>query len=178
MSHRSHSQAASSQWSASWVIISLVAVMLLAVGLLIALSPPSAQSQTGTVSNSVLTAPELSYDFGDISMAEGRVTKVFRVSNTTASAITARKLFTSCMCTSATLIVDERRVGPFGMEGHGGPIPTINEEIPSGGGAVVEVTFDPAAHGPAGVGPIARSVFLETADGKKLVFGIKAQVRP
>ena len=72
----------------------------------------------------------------------------------------------------------DRRVGPFGMEGHGGPIPTINEELPANQEVQVEVMFDPAAHGPAGVGPITRNVILETSDGKKLVFEIKAKVTP
>ena len=64
------------------------------------------------------------------------------------------------------------------MEGHGSPVPTINEELPAGQEAQIEVVFDPAAHGPAGVGPISRNVFVETTDGKKLVFEIKAQVTP
>ncbi len=168
----------SNRSSTTWVVVSVVAVMLLAVGALVALSPPSAQSQNAAVSNSVLAALETSYDFGTVSMAKGKVTKLFKVDNSTLAPITVRKLYTSCMCTTASLVQGERRVGPFGMEGHGGPIPTINEELAAGETAQVEVTFDPAAHGPAGVGPITRNVFVETTDGKKLVFEIKARVTP
>lgn len=177
MSHRSHYRSTSNNRSTTWVV-GVVAVMILAVSALIAFSPPSAQSQKGVVSNSALAAPEMAYDFGTISMAKGKVTKLFTVNNGTSGPITAHKLYSSCMCTSATLVLGDRRVGPFSMEGMGPPIPTINEEIPAGQEVQVEATFDPAAHGPAGVGPITRNVFLETTDGKKLVFEIKAQVTP
>lgn len=120
----------------------------------------------------------MAYDFGTVSMAQGQVTKTFKIKNPTPSAVTIGKLYTSCMCTTAILINSERRVGPFGMEGHGGPIPTINEELTAGGTAEIEVTFDPAAHGPAGVGAITRNILIETTDGKKLVLEIKARVTP
>lgn len=160
------------------MVVGVITFMILVVGALIAFSPPSAQSQKTTVSDSVLSASESAYDFGAISMAKGKVTKLFKIKNSTSASIAVRKLETSCMCTTATLVFGDRRVGPFSMEGMGAPIPTINEELIAGQEAQVEVTFDPAAHGPAGVGPIARNAFLETTDGKKLVFEIKAQVTP
>ena len=178
MSHKSHHYSKGDHGGAAWIIIGISALMFLVVGALIAFSLPSAQSENSGASNSALTAPEMSYDFGTVSMAEGMVTKTFAVNNKSTAVITVRKLYTSCMCTSATLVMGDRRVGPFGMEGHGGPIPTINEEIPANQDVQVEVMFDPAAHGPAGVGPITRNVILETTDGKKLVFEIKAKVTP
>lgn len=184
MSNKSHYRSANNNKSTTWVVVGVIAIMVVAVGALIAFSPPSAQSQNSLASDSVLTASERSYDFGTISMANGKVTKLFTVNNSTPASITVRKLYTSCMCTSAALVLGDRKVGPFGMEGmgdhegHGGVIPTLSEELPAGQGAQVEVTFDPAAHGPAGVGPTVRNVFMETTDGKKLVFEFKAQVTP
>lgn len=177
MSHH-HCRQQGNNSSTTWWVIGIVVVLLLGVGVLIALSPPSAQSQKAAVSDSTLTALELNYDFGSISMAKGKVTKVFTISNNTQTAITVSKLYSSCMCTSGTLVLGDRRVGPFSMEGMGPPIPTIAEELAAGQTAQVEVTFDPAAHGPAGVGPITRNVFVDTTDGKKLVFEFKAQVTP
>ncbi|MBI5733442.1 MAG: DUF1573 domain-containing protein [Candidatus Kerfeldbacteria bacterium] len=174
----SHHHSTSNHNSTTWIIVGLVTFMVLVVGILIALSPPSAQSQNSKVSNSALTAPEMVYNFGTVSMAQGQVTKIFKTNNSTSSAITISKLYTSCMCTVATLVNKGRRVGPFGMEGHGGPIPTINEELLAGETAEIEVMFDPTAHGPAGVGSITRNILIETTDGKKLVFEIKAQVTP
>lgn len=48
-----------------------------------------------------------------------------------------------------------------------GPIPTFSETLASDDRAEVEVVFDPAAHGPAGVGRLNRVVYLETSAGKK-----------
>ncbi|MEK7512412.1 MAG: DUF1573 domain-containing protein [Patescibacteria group bacterium] len=125
---------------------------------------------------SQLQAVESSYDFGSISMANGKVTKIFSIMNNTAQSITVKKLYTSCMCTKATLIKEGESFGPFGMPAHGF-IPEVNTNIESNQEAQVEVVFDPAAHGPAGVGPIGREVILETSDGK-ITLSFKANVMP
>ncbi len=124
-----------------------------------------------------VTVSERAFDFGTISMANGPVRHSFTVSNRSGAPMIAEKLYTSCMCTSAALKVGGEVSGPFGMPGHGS-IPTIKKAIPAGADAVVEVTFDPAAHGPAGIGPIERIVYLETDAGAPLEFGIKANVTP
>src|SRR3989344_5370838 len=128
-------------------------------------------------SKSLLAAGETFFDFGTISMAKGKVSKSFPITNPTANAIIAKKLYTSCMCTKASLTQGDIRVGPFGMPSHGGIVP-ISVEIAPGAEAIVEAVFDPAAHGPAGVGPISRDVYLETSDGGKLTLGFKANVIP
>ena len=110
-------------------------------------------------------------------MANGVVKKSFEIRNPSNSGATIRKVYTSCMCTSARLITKERQLGPFGMPGHG-VIPTINQSLAAGEAATLEVTFDPAAHGPAGVGPIVRNIFVESADGGKLTLEIRASVKP
>ena len=46
------------------------------------------------------------------------------------------------------------------MEGMGDKNPPVNLELPSGQTAIVTAIFDPAAHGPKGVGPFDRTVFL------------------
>lgn len=125
----------------------------------------------------VLVADERSYDFGTISMAKGKVTRTFRLRNTGGTPATIRRMSTSCMCTTATLVVGDRRRGPYGMPGHGYN-PRIDQEIAGGADASVDVTFDPTAHGPAGVGPIQRVVRIETVDGPELQLEIKAVVTP
>lgn len=124
---------------------------------------PAEASASASVSK-ILVAPETKYDFGTISMAAGKVAHLFKFKNTGAEPVTISTAYTSCMCTAATLIIDGVRKGPFGMPGHGF-LPKLNELIPAGGEVQVEVVFDPAAHGPAGVGTIARSVMLETSSG-------------
>ena len=160
--------------STLWVVIaSVVFLMLLIAGLSLA---GKKDQNRGEQDTSRLEAAESSYDFGTISMAKGKVTKIFVLKNNTSEAIMAEKLYTSCMCTQATLLKADERFGPFSMPAHG-KIPEINESIGPGQEVGIEIIFDPAAHGPAGVGPIEREVTLETSDGRfKLKF--KAQVAP
>lgn len=124
-----------------------------------------------------LSAPGAFFDFGNISMAAGKVTHRFRIRNTGDSAITINKMYTSCMCTVATLITLGGQKGPFGMPGHG-TFPAIAERIEPGGGAQVEVVFDPAAHGPAGIGPTDRTVTIATRENQVLELRFSAMVKP
>jgi len=51
------------------------------------------------------------------------------------------------------------------MPGHAGPSKT-NITVKPGESVVVETIFDPAAHGPSGVGLAERSVYLESNSQK------------
>lgn len=81
------------------------------------------------------------------------------------------------MCTTAVLVIDDKRSGPYGMPGHGF-IPKINETMNVGEEATVEVIFDPAAHGPAGVGRIERKITIENNAGQSLELEFTALVTP
>lgn len=124
-----------------------------------------------------LEARESSFDFGTISMANGIVSHSFAVKNSGAGPVTIGKVYTSCMCTVATLMRGDRKFGPYGMAGHGF-IPKINETLNMGEEVEIEVVFDPAAHGPAGVGRIQRAVTIENSAGEPLVVGFTAMVTP
>lgn len=160
------------------LIIFGVALFLIGIVVVLVLSSSNSSNANNIQSKaSVLVASETDWDFGRISMAKGIVQKIYVVKNDTTEPIIVNKVYTSCMCTRATLVVGERRAGPFGMPGHAS-IPTINEAIQPGEEASVEVVFDPAAHGPAGVGSIARTVYVESEDGGKLSLNFKAEVTP
>lgn len=124
-----------------------------------------------------LTAAESAFDFGSISMVAGTVRHQFKIKNEGPELVSISTLYTSCMCTRATLKVDDRALGPFGMPGHG-PLPRLSESLGAGAEAEVEVEFDPAAHGPAGVGRIQRTVTIENSTGQALELGIAALVTP
>ena len=126
---------------------------------------------------SPLMSMSRSFDFGTLSMAAGKVSHRFSISNTGKSAVTITRLYTSCMCTEATLITPSGRNGPFGMPGHGANA-GIFERIAPGGTAQVEAVFDPAAHGPAGIGPTERVVTIRTAEAAPLELQFTALVRP
>lgn len=138
----------------------------------------SAASVPAATSNGVLAVQETSnYEFGTISMAAGEVSRMFTITNTSDEAVVINKIYTSCMCTTAMLSVGERRFGPYGMPGHGA-IPNIGQSIEPGAEVTVEVVFDPAAHGPAGVGKIARTVTIENNAGQPVELQFSAVVTP
>ncbi|MBI4160395.1 MAG: DUF1573 domain-containing protein [Candidatus Yanofskybacteria bacterium] len=130
-----------------------------------------------TASANSIVAEETSFDFGEISMSDGKVSHVFKLKNSDKNPVELSKLYTSCMCTSAEFIRGEYNNGPFGMPGHGF-VPALNETVEPGQDFEVKVTFDPEAHGPAGVGPVNRIVYLEQKNGPKLQLQILGSVRP
>jgi len=147
-----------------------------------------ARPQAPAVSNFAALAPENlsavgleaeynSYDFGAISMAAGNVNHGFKIKNADVKPNQITKIYTSCMCTTAYLLIKDKRFGPFGMPGHGF-VPPVNKIIDAGEEATIEVIFDPAAHGPAGIGPIQRTVYVEQENQNVLQLEIAANVKP
>lgn len=115
-----------------------------------------------------LTAENNSFDFGNVPMYGGRVKHSFRLKNDGQGSVKISKIYTSCMCTEATLIIGNDKIGPFGMPGHNGLINFADQEIQAGDTATIEVFVDPAAHGPQGTGPAKKVVYIETDDSKKI----------
>ena len=128
---------------------------------------------------SALQAPEVFYDFGKISMKNGNVSKIFKVMNPTNTDIKVPSVNTSCMCTTAYILgKDGSKSRPFGMPGHGRAVPKANAIVEAGGSLDIEVVYDPNAHGPAGVGMIERSVFVEDENKNVIEFKFRANVTP
>lgn len=161
----------------NYVINGLVLAVFIGVIVLLAKENFSQSETGGATSLASLVASEQGYDFGEISMSKGTVEHTFTVVNSDSEPVEIKKIYTSCMCTQATLVYQGQTKGPFGMPGHG-PLAPVKESIAPGESAEIIVVFDPAAHGPAGVGLIERAVFLETAQGGKLTLDIKAKVTP
>ncbi len=102
------------------------------------------------------------FDWGEVSMKDGDVSHEFELKNEGTESLRIEKVFTSCMCTVASIIDDSgKKRGEFGMPGHGGSSKT-NIEIGAGESVTVNAVFDPAAHGPAAVGLAQRSIYIET----------------
>jgi hypothetical protein len=169
-----------------------ILMALVVLGGLIFLARPDPTKESNTPSstiaqgNPVLNGNSLgalvavgsaTHDFGSISMKKGVVNHTFNIKNMGMEAITINKMYTSCMCTTATLYKGEKVWGPFGMPGHG-RIPKIEEKLVSGEEGEVRISFDPAAHGPAGVGTISRSIYLENNGAEKLELQFSALVTP
>ena len=126
---------------------------------------------------SSLVTSETLHDFGTISMANGKVDHLFQISNPTNEDITISNLQTSCMCTTAYIVIGTSRVGPYGMPGMGG-MTAADSVIPANGTGIIDVVFDPAAHGPAGIGNIDRFIDATQKNGGTLQLEIKAVVTP
>ncbi|TSA45200.1 DUF1573 domain-containing protein [bacterium] len=130
---------------------------------------------SGAISS--LTASEKLYDFGKISMKDGLVNHMFKITNSSDKDVFVKKVVTSCMCTNAYIKNADGERGPFGMEGMGF-VPPANETVKAGESLEIKAVYDPNAHGPAGVGFIDRFVYLTDASGGTLQLEIKAVVTP
>lgn len=164
------------------IALAAVIVAVVLAGLIVA-AKPGAVTKTAPQAappppvKRVLLAKASSFDFGTVSMAAGKVTHRYWIKNTGSAPITIQRLYTSCMCTTAALVKANRKYDPYGMPGHGF-MPTINAPMAPNETAIVEVVFDPAAHGPAGIGPVDRFVTLQTDREPPLELAFTAVVTP
>lgn len=126
-------------------------------------------------SASALSAVESSFDFGALSMEDGDVFHEFEVKNEGVEPVNIEKVYTSCMCTTAS-ITDSygKKYGKFGMQGHGSSSKT-SIEVGPGESVIVKAIFDPAAHGPSGVGLVQRSIYIETNSSRSPKFELSFQ---
>lgn len=157
------------------IIITAITVIVLG-GLIWLGRPQNSPNTTAGLDNGILETEEKFYDFGDISMAKGKVSHSFKIKNSGSSQVQIDQINTSCMCTEATFFKDSQRFGPFGMPGHGFA-PSLNISMEPREEATMEVVFDPNAHGPAGVGKIERQVLIGGKDSS-LILNISANVTP
>lgn len=161
--------------------ILIIAIVVGVVGLLFWIGRANVGSSRNPASltavNSNLFREESFYDFGIISMAAGVVRHDFTVTNNGSEPLRIERMYTSCMCTIAEFIQNGAAAGPFGMPGHG-PVPLLRKTVAPGETVTIGVTFDPAAHGPAGIGPVEREIYLEGQNGPLLTLVIKANVTP
>lgn len=160
------------------IFLGALASLAILGGIIWLAKPDATTNQEASASgDGKLAAEESSFDFGSISMAKGNVSRNFKIKNTGAGTATINKIYTSCMCTVATLEVRREKWGPFGMPGHG-LVPNLKIKLAPGEEAGVEAVFDPAAHGPAGVGQIERAVIIESDSGEPLELRFTALVTP
>jgi len=130
--------------------------------------------QIASNQGAVLGVGEQAFDWGTIQLNGGEVTRSFEIENKGDSQLQIANLKTSCMCTKARLVV-ESEAGPwFAMHSQSQWI----GKVPPGKKAQVEVVFDPAFHGPSGVGAISRTVTMQTNDPNRssLEFRLSANV--
>lgn len=126
---------------------------------------------------SVLSAVVSNYDFGKVPIGGGLVRHSYVLRNDTTLPVVISKIYTSCMCTEATLRIADATFGPYRMPGHRA-VPSVDQVLLPGAEVSIDVVFDPAAHGPAGIGPVSRVVSIEDGTGGKVDLGFKALITP
>ncbi len=107
----------------------------------------------------------LIYDFGNIDINGGIVSKTFKFENTDSKSLAIYEATTSCGCTTGEIRLGSKNYGPFGM--HNQTKQTI--EIPPQSTFEVTISYDPLFHGPSDLGPRQRTLFLfssAAADGE------------
>lgn len=113
-----------------------------------------------------IEASEESYSFGTIKYGGGLVQHAYKIKNNGTSELKIANLSTSCHCTKVYFEKKGAKGPAFGMQGAGGVSGWVGTLAPSEEGTLVAV-FDPAFHGPQGIGPISRIVSAETNDPNK-----------
>lgn len=150
----------------------IVGAALIALGVIVGLaffvSTKGAKEKTLVTSEvQGIEATPTYYDLGDIPIKGGVVTKEYEIKNTSGKDMELIKIVTSCMCTSASVKVGDTETRFFAMEMGGDKNPLISVKLKKDEVGKVTVRFDPAAHGPEGVGPFDRIVWLYFDSGMK-----------
>lgn len=156
----------------------LTALVVLAAFGVIVVTKPTPTAPVVARGTSMLVANDATYDFGAVPINGGLVRRTYVVKNTGTEPLTIGNMYTSCMCTTALMRVAGTTWGPFGMSGHGIGGGRMSAVLAPGEIAEVEAIFDPAAHGPAGVGPVARAIYLENSAGDPVELSFSALVTP
>lgn len=155
--------------------IILVTFLILAGGIFWASSGNNAAPPPITASqNAKASIDQKTYDWGQINMKDGNVSKTFVIKNIGTDTLKLTKVKTSCHCTKAQVTIDGNTSPSFGMNTVS---PWVGDVAP-GGEAQLNIVFDPAFHGPNGIGPITRYISVDTNDSSnsKLEFTLTANV--
>ena len=155
-----------------FIIGAFLITLAVVVGLAFFLSAKGSQEKTlVTTEVQGIQAAVTNYNLGEVPINGGIVTKEYEIKNTSGKDMELKKIATSCMCTSASVKVGDDETRFFSMEMGGDKNPLISTRLKKDETAKVTVRFDPAAHGPQGVGLFDRIVWLYFDQGvKELTF--------
>ena len=158
------------------IIIGFIVVTLLILGggIFILSSTTTAPAKITASQNARVGIDQKTFDLGNIPYSGGNVSKIFTIKNTGTDTLKLTNIKTSCTCTKAQVSIDGQVSPAFSMHSTSSWV----GEVAAGKEAQLTVIFDPAFHGPSGVGPIERLVSLDTNDiqNLKLEFSLKGMV--
>src|SRR3989344_1000982 len=144
-----------------WIIAAILLTLFIISGgsYLVVKSSPS---QLSADQSAVATITETSFDWGTIGINNGKVQKTFAIKNNGSSPLKLNNVATPCMCTTAQVVINGQSSPAFGMHVKS----SWSGEVLPGQSAELIVIFDPAFHGPSGVGAITRIITVDTNDSK------------
>ncbi len=157
------------------IIIGLIVLTVLILGGgIFVLSKSFTSAEVTSSQNAKAAVDQKTFDWGNISYSGGNVTKTFTIKNTGSDVLKLTGIKTSCTCTKAQISVDGKISPYFSMHSTTSWV----GEVPPGKEAELKVIFDPAFHGPTGLGPVERLVSMETNDSQnpKIEFSLKGVV--
>lgn len=156
------------------IIVMIASTIILLFGGIFFLTKTSTPQITASQNAKAYVLDSTSFDWGNIPMYKGNAIKVFTIKNTGTDTLKLYNIKTSCHCTKAYATIEGVDSPRFSMEG----LSSWAGEVLAGKEAKLTVIFDPAFHGPAGVGPINRFVSVETNDSSnsKLTFTLTGTV--
>ncbi len=129
--------------------------------------------QPGQAGQGTIEVSPKEYDAGTVFMAGELVKKTFEIQNLGQGDLKITDISTSCMCTTARLKVGDKTSPEFGMAGMDNASTFWSQKIAPGEKGYLEVTFDQALHGEAGLGDIIRAIYIQSDDAQNP----KAEVR-
>lgn len=142
------------------IILMAFSTIILLFGGVFFLTKNTATPEIKASQNAKAISKESSFDWGEIGLKDGNVEKTFEIKNDGTENLKLFGVTTSCMCTTAQLILDDKSSPKFGMHDKSSYV----MEVPPGKTAKLKVVFDPAFHGPSGIGPINRQITVATND--------------
>lgn len=121
-----------------------------------------------------ITVDEQSFDWGEIEMKDGPVKAEFTITNSGSEELQLYDVVTSCSCTNAQLFFGDKKSPLYSMHSSSNYV----MKVPPQQSARLVVEFDPAFHGPTGIGPQSRQITVKTndADTPELTFNVNTEV--
>lgn len=152
----------------------VLTIVILGGGIFILSSTTSTPSKITASQNAKAEVDQKTFDWGNIPYSGGNATKTFTIKNSGTDTLKLVNIKTSCDCTKAQVVIDGKSSPYFSMHSTSSWV----GEVAPGKEAQLTVIFDPAFHGPTGVGPMERLISVETNDvqNPNLEFSLKGVV--
>ncbi len=150
------------------IVAVLAATVVIMAGGVLVLNSSSSPQITASQNAKAYVSDPTSHDWGNVDYGGGVVKKSFTIRNSGTDALRLYNIRTSCHCTRAYVTIGGRDSPNFGMDS----VSSWTGEVASGKEAKITAVYDPAFHGPSGIGPFTRFVSVETNDkaNPKLTF--------